>query len=392
MLLKTATSFYLCIIEFFMDLFVTCSQGMEPLLIEELGELGYANTTAGYRGVTVSDVEIEAIYRINYLSRLAGRVFMPLSRFRCRDARALYRAAMEIDWATYVPPGKTIAIDANVSHRLLRNSLFAAQVVKDAICDQLREKTGERPSVDVKRPDVQLNLFIHDDSAVISLDTSGQSLHKRGYREESVEAPMQETMAAALLRLAKYQGTEVLYDPCFGSGTLLIEAALIASKTPPGYLRQHWGFFSLPQFSQTEWMRIKTEADSQRIPLVKGRFFGTDSNKKAVHSTKVNLRAAGIHSFIEIAQYDFRDYTPPVLPDFLIANPPYGKRLDDVDQLRPLYRALGDWMKNKMAKPARGFIFTGSFDLTKEIGLAAKRRYVLDHGGIESRLLEFDLY
>jgi putative N6-adenine-specific DNA methylase len=203
---------------------------------------------------------------------------------------------------------------------------------------------------------------------------------------------MQETMAAALLMLAKYQGNEIFYDPCFGSGTLIIEAALIASRTPPGYLRRQWGFFGLPQYSQEHWLKVKEEADQKKIPLLKGHFFGTDYNKKAVHAAKVNLRAAGIHQFVEIANYDFREYTPPVAPNFVIANPPYGKRLDDVDQLRPLYRALGDWMKQKTAKPARGFIFTGAFDLTKEVGLAASRRYVLDNGGIESRLLEFDLY
>jgi len=375
-----------------MDLFVTCGQGIEPLLIEELTALGYSETIPGYRGVKVHNVEFEAIYRINYLSRLAGRVFMPLASFRCRDAKALYKGAMGINWLEYIPEGSTIAIDANVASEMLRNSLFAAQVVKDAICDQFREKTGERPSVDTRNPDVQLNLFIHDESAVISFDTSGQSLHKRGYREETVEAPMQETMAAALLMLAKYQGTEILYDPCFGSGTLLIEAALIASKTPPGFLRKRWGFLSLPQHSQEQWVRIKNGADGLRIPLVKGRFFGTDSSKKAVHATKVNLRAAGVHQFVEIANCDFRDYTPPVQPNFVIANPPYGKRLDDIDQLRPLYRALGDWMKRNTAKPARGFIFTGTFELSKEVGLSASRRYVLDNGGIESRLLEFDLY
>lgn len=375
-----------------MDLFITCGQGIEPLLIEELASLGYSRTTAGYRGVKLQGVNFDAIYRINYCSRLAGRVFLPLAHFRCRDAKALYKEASTIHWSNYIPEGKTIAIDANVSHRQLRNSLFAAQVVKDAICDQLRAERGERPSVNTKNPDIQLNLFIHEESAVISFDTSGQSLHKRGYREETVEAPMQETMAAALLMLAKYQGTEIFYDPCLGSGTLLIEAALIASKTPPGYLRRRWGFFSLPEYSRQEWLKIKSEADSLKIPLAKGHFFGTDSNKKAIHATKVNLRAAGIHQFVEIAHSDFREYTPPIQPNFVIANPPYGKRLDEVDQLRPLYRALGDWMKQKTAKPARGFIFTGSFDLTKEVGLAASRRYVLDNGGIDSRLLEYDLY
>jgi putative N6-adenine-specific DNA methylase len=375
-----------------MNLFVTCGLGIEPLLIEELNSLGCSEIVSGYRGATVKNADLATIYKINYCSRLAGRVFLPLASFHCRDAKSLYKGAMNIDWLEYIPEGKTIAIDANVSHPMLRNSLFAAQVLKDAICDQFREKTGDRPSVDTRNPDVQLNLFIHNQSAVISFDTSGQSLHKRGYREETVEAPMQETMAAALLKLAKYQGTEILYDPCFGSGTLLIEAALIASATPPGYLRKQWGFRNLPQHSEELWQKIKMDADNKKIPLLKGHFFGSDSNKKAVHAAKVNLRAAGIHQFVEIANYDFREYTPSIEPNFVITNPPYGKRLEEVDQLRPLYRALGDWMKCKTAKPAKGFIFTGSFDLTKEVGLAASRRYVLDNGGIESRLLEFDLY
>ena len=244
-----------------MDLFVTCGQGMEALLIQELETLGYPLTTAGYRGVKVASVEIDAIYRINYCSRLAGRVFLPLTAFQCRDAKDLYKAASKINWTDYISSEKTFAIDANVSHPRLRNSLFAAQVVKDAICDHFRDKTGERPSVDVKNPDVQLNLFIHNESCVISFDTSGHSLHKRGYREETVEAPLQETMGAALLKLANYQGNEIFYDPCCGSGTLLIEAALIASKTPPGFLRRQWGFFHLPDYNESTWLQYKMEAD-----------------------------------------------------------------------------------------------------------------------------------
>ena len=166
----------------------------------------------------------------------------------------------------------------------------------------------------------------------------------------------------------------------------------MASRTPPGYFRKEWGFFHWPQYNEERWLECKRQADELRIPLEKGHFFGTDSNKKAVHATRVNLRGIGFHQYAELVNEDFRTYTPPVSPNFVIANPPYGKRLDAVDQLQPLYRALGDWMKQKTAKPAQGFVFTGNFELTKEVGLAASRRYVLDNGGIESRLLEFDLY
>ena len=374
------------------ELFITCSNGIEPLLVEELAEMGFTETVAGYRGVYVVVHGFEAVYKINYRSRLASRVLLPLVRFKCYDRKTLYKYADSINWLDYIPPGKTFAIDANVSHRMLTNSLFAAQVVKDAICDQFRERTGQRPNVDVKDPDVQLNLFIHDEKAVISFDTSGMPLYKRGYRLETVEAPVQESLAAAMLRLGRYQGTEQLFDPCCGSGTLLIEAALIASKTPPGYLRKEWGFRYLPGFSQAEWLRVKAEADRERVVLTPGLICGIDINKNAARISKGNLRAAGFHQSVEASYGDFRDYTPEPLPNFIIANPPHGVRLEEEDQLRPLYRALGDFMKRKAAKPARGFVFTSSGELAKEVGLAAKRRYVLDSGGLEARLLEYDLY
>lgn len=374
-----------------MNLFVTCSQGLEELLIQELAQLNILDVKEGFRGVYVNDVDFDAIYRINYCSRVAGRVLLPLLRFRCEDRRTLYRAISEIDWEPYLPKGKTFAIDANVTHRLLRNSLFAAQVAKDAICDQMRQK-GYRPDIDVKNPDVQLNLYINNTLAVMSFDTSGRPLHKRGYRQETVEAPLQESLAAALLLLGKYQGDEVVCDPCCGSGTLLIEAALLATHTPPGYLRNDWGFMHLPEFSQTNWLKIKSEADSKRTPLAKNLIFGADINKAAVHSCKVNLRTAGFYHEIEVQNCDFKDYQPSVLPTFLVTNPPHGKRLDSVDSLRGLYRALGDFMKQRCAKPSKGFVFTGSLELAKEVGLAPKRRHVIVNGGVESRFLEFDLY
>lgn len=375
-----------------MDLFVTCAQSLEPLLAQELGEMGYPQAVTGFRGVSVPRVNLEAVYRINYLSRIGGRVLMPIARFRCRNARSLYEDTRKINWKPFFASNKTMAIDANVHHPELRNSLFAAQVVKDAICDQLREASGHRPDVNLKTPDVQLNLFINNDVAILSVDTSGAPLHKRGYRQETVEAPMQESLAAALLSLANYKGTEILCDPCCGSGTILIEAALIASKTPPGFLRTRWGFQCLPEHSQEMWLKVKGEADTLRIPLEKDRFFGADISKGAVHASRVNLRAIGMHQQVQIAHYDIRDYQPPVLPTIVITNPPYGRRLDDVEHLRALYRAIGDFMKQKTAKPAKGFVFTGSLELSKEVGLAPTRRHVLDNGGIEARLLEFDLY
>ena len=375
-----------------MEIFVTCSEGLELLLKDELAQMGYNDLHPGFRGVYVNEVDFEAVYRINYCSRLAVRVLLPLARFRCMDQRALYNAISDLDWLKYLPRGKTFAIDANVSHKNLRNSLYAAQVAKDAICDQYRERTGSRPNVSIKNPDVQLNLFIRNDKATLSFDTSGVPLFKRGYRLEGGEAPIQETLAAALLMMAQYKGDEIFCDPCCGSGTLLIEAALMASHTPPGYIRTHWGFMYLPEFSSLAWLKVKNEADKNRKPLAPGHFFGCDINKDAARICKTNLRASGFHAQIEIQQRDFREYTPSIPPNFIMTNPPHGIRLETTDQLRNLYRALGEFLKNKSAKPARGFIFTGNLELAKEVGLNAKQKHVVSNNGIDSRLMEYELY
>lgn len=373
-------------------LFITCGQGIEPLLTHELAELGFTDVRESYCGVYLYDPSFHAIFRINYCSRLAGRVLLPIAKFRCFDQKALYRGGRNIDWSIYIPSGKTFAIDANVKHRQLRNSLYAIQVLKDAICDQLKEDTGRRPNVDIKNPDVQLNLFIQNDQAFISVDTSGIPLSKRGYRQEAGEAPLQESLAAALLRLAKYQSSDILLDPCCGSGTLLIEAALMASHTAPGYLRQKWGFMLLPQFKAQDWLKVKTEVDSLRQPIPKNHLFGIDINKNVVRICQGNLRASGFLKDVLVKAEDFREYKPEILPNVILTNPPHGKRLENLESLIPLYRSLGDFMKHTVSKPGRGFVFTANTPLVKEIGLSANRRHVLSNSGVDSRLLEFDLY
>lgn len=374
------------------DIFITCSHGLEPLLTDELQELGYHRIKPGFRGVYVEGIHLTDIYKINYMTRIGGRVLLPLARFKCFDQKGLYRGVYGVDWKELLPPGRNFAIDSNVSHRMINNSHFAALVAKDAICDQLRERTGRRPSINVKDPDVQLNLFVHDREGVISLDTSGAPLYKRGYRIQSVEAPIQESLAAALLRISQYNVNEQVIDPCCGSGTLLIEAALIATNTPPGFLKNQWGFMNLPQFSSEEWLKVKNEADSRRTTMPKGKLTGIDINQAAHHAAKVNSRAAGMHAYIDWVQNDFREYIPKTSPNFLITNPPHGKRLESADYLVPLYRSLGDFMKRQLSLPGKGFIFTSNLDLAKEVGLAPKKRHVMSQSGEECRFLEFDIF
>lgn len=372
-------------------LFVTCAPTLEPLLLDELTELGFTSLQSSYCGVFVDDWDWNAIYLINYASRLASRVLLPLEKFRCQDRKSLYQSTMNIDWVPFFEGKKTFAIDANVQHRELRNSLYAAQVMKDAICDQLRQRKGRRPSIELQNPDLQLNLFIQHHMATISFDTSGEPLHKRGYRQESVEAPIQETLAAAILRLANYSSDRVFLDPCCGSGTFLIEAALIASETPPGYLRKDWGFIGHPEYKNIEWLKVRNQVDAKRKPLAKAHIFGIDRSQSAVRASKINLKAAGFSAEIDVQQADFRDYKPSVMPDMILANPPHGRRLDEEDQLRPLYRSLGAFMKNECKKSGHGFIFTSSPELAKEVGLASSKRHILSSGGVESRLLAYEI-
>lgn len=372
--------------------FVTCAPSIEDILLKELENLGFHDTSAGFAGVYVSVHSFSDIYRINYATRVGSRVLFPIAYFSVANRYDLYDNARAIDWGRYSRPRQTFAIDSHVNHREFTNSLFAAQVVKDAICDYWRDKTGDRPNVDTYNPDVQINLFIEGPKAVISIDTSGLPLHKRGYRLDSGEAPVQETLAAAILYMTGFEPGLTLCDPCCGSGTFLIEAALMACKIPPGYLRPKWGFMNMPEFDQVEWLKVKNELDGQRLQLPSGLYFGADINKNAVRIAKGNLRAAGFDKAIDIVQSDVRDYKPDVAPKLLYTNPPWGLRLEETDTLIPLYRGLGDFMKQQMDKPAKGVILTASQVLAKEVGLSTKQRHVIDNGGIPSRALEFEIW
>ncbi len=352
------------------EIFVTCASGIEPLLIEELQQLGIHTLRKGFRGVYVAQ-EMEAVYLINYCSRLATRVLWPLAQFSCPDREALYQAAKKIEWPLYLDLEKTFAIDANVSHPQLRNSLFAALVVKDAICDRLRESLGGRPSIDIKEPDLQLNLFIHRGQATLSLDTSGVPLYKRGWRLHSIEAPLQETLASAILQRAHYSKEEILCDPFCGSGTFLIEAAMLATQTPAGFFRKTWGFVNLPQFSCDAWLKVKQTADQKRSPLPKGKLCGADRDPQAVEICKSHLKTTGFD--IDIACQEIRAYHPPYSPTLIVTNPPYGKRLE---ASAAAYRDLGKFAKCK------SFTLAPDNRLMQASGLRIHRSFPLSNGGL----------
>lgn len=312
-------------------LLVTCAKGLSTLLAKEIQSLGFDPVRVRPHGVYVEE-SLEAIYSINFGSRLATRVLLPLLSFRCSDRDELYRQVNRLDWLAYVKPECSFAVDAHLSKQpfggAFRNTLFIAQVVKDVICDQHRERNnGERPTVKTRDPDVQLHLMIEGDRAQLSFDTSGVPLFQRGYRVEGGIAPIQETLAAAVLILSGYDGTQDLLDPFCGSGTLLSEAALISSCTPPGAFRSVWGFERLPQHEPETWSVIKAQmlakCRSQRARLI-----GCDMSAEAIQRAKVHLARIGAQAHLDVA--DCQRYQPPFVPQMVVTNPPYGERLAEV--------------------------------------------------------------
>ncbi len=371
------------------NLFVTCGPLLEGPLMDELRSLGFSKLKQGCRGVYVDDATITDCYRINYCSRIATRVLWPLIRFRCPNRDALYNNARQVPWEKIVSQRATIAIDSNVSgNTQLRNSHFAGLVIKDAVCDSLRELRGTRPNVDVENPDVQLNLYVAGGAATLSLDTSGKPLHKRGYRQEGGEAPLQENLAAAILMLIGYQGTGVLCDPLCGSGTFLIEAALIATKTMPGYLRQRWGFQSHPHFRQEEWLRTKNTEDQQRQPLPQGLLYGVDSKNTVLEGCRKNLRAAGFLKEVALQHGDFDQLLPTLNTEWVVTNPPYGTRLGKPANVASVYRQLGEAIKRCKSSSLVFGILLPETSASSSLDLPVKKVISLSNGGIPIHLVQ----
>ncbi len=371
--------------------FAQCAHALEDETAAELGELGARNMRPAYRGVYFES-DLPDIYRINYCSRLTNHVLAPLITFQCHSDRYLYKTARDIDWSAFLSPEQSFVIAANASDSNLHHSQYAAQRLKDAIVDQFRENCGARPSVDRRQADVWLNLNIHKNRAIISLDTSGGSLHRRGYRKEAREAPLQETLAAAVVRISGWNGDRPLLDPMCGSGTLLAEALLAAGKVPAGWLKQRNKptFATLPDFSRTDWERIKKETDAATSPLPVDMVRGGDWDSQAIGVARRVLGGLPGSPQVKIAKRDFR-----TAPDFeggmIITNPPYGQRIGERDQVEVLYRELGDWLKQHCTGTT-AWILCGDLGLAKCIGLRTKRRIPLFNGPIECRLVEIDLY
>lgn len=363
--------------------------GLEPLLADELRELGASDVQTGPRLVTCEG-NMRLLYRANLCCRTAIRILRPLAKFPATSERELYVGVQSIDWDRYLDAHGSLAIDPLVRSSFTTHSLFAAQLTKDAIVDQFRSRSGQRPSVDLDDPDLRISLHLSENVATVYLDSSGESLHKRGYRSETGEAPISETLAAGILLLAGWKGESPLVDPMCGSGTFPIEAALLARNRAPGLIRREYAFMWWPDYDARLHEELLAQCRQAERPAAGIPIFAADLEPTLVALAKRNAAAAGVAGDLEFATANFECLDPPAANGTLIMNPPYDERLA-VANAEGFYKRLGDVLKNRWAGYT-AWVFTGFPAAAKTIGLRTSRRVPLRNGPLECRLLRFDLY
>ena len=378
--------------------FATAPKGIEPLLADELRALGAFEVLEARSGVAFSG-PLAIAYRACLWSRLASRVLLPLATFPATSPEELYAGVRAIDWSEHLSAESTLAVDASVSGSKITHSHYAALKIKDAVVDQFRDRTGKRPSVDAERPDLRINLYLLRDTATLSLDLSGDSLHRRGYRDEGVLAPLKENLAAAILIRAGWPEIAAsggaLVDPMCGSGTLLLEGAYIAGDIAPGLLRPHYGFLRWRGHDAALWQGLMAEAQERRaaglarIPTI----VGYDADHKAIRAAWANIDQAGLREHIHVERREVAALAAPSgesAAGLLVVNPPYGERLGEVEALKEVYGTLGDRLKEQFVG-WKAAIFTGNVDLGKKLGLRARKMHTLYNGALECKLLHIEV-
>ncbi len=369
------------------ELIAKTFQGLEEVLATELTELGADNIQIGHRMVSFTG-DLEMMYRANFCLRTAIRILKPIKHFEAEDADGVYAAVKEIDWSEYLGLDTTFAVDTVVFSTEFRHSKFVAYKVKDAIVDYFRETTGQRPSIRVTNPDIKLNMHIADKQCTLSLDASGESLHLRGYREASVEAPINEVLAAGLLKLAGWDGSTDLIDPMCGSGTILIEAALMARNIYPGVFRKGYAFENWKDFDAALFDRIYNDDSAERE--FNHTIYGYDINRAAIEATLANAKAAGVHNIIKAEVRPLQQFVQPEKTALMVTNPPYGERITSPDLLG-LYRTLGEKLK-RCFSGNEAWVIAYRQECFSQIGLRPSLALPLFNGALDCEFRKYQLF
>ncbi|BFM39479.1 THUMP domain-containing protein [Synechocystis sp. LKSZ1] len=370
--------------------FATVARGLEPLAVQELTELGAVDVSPAFTGVHFQG-DRALLYRVNLWSRLIFRVLVPIAEVKAFNADVLYKSVKKLDWSAYLQPEQTLAVRCTGSNPQLNHSHFTALQIKNAIVDQQRERYGQRSSIELEQPQIVVNAHIDHNRCHLSLDSSGVSLHRRGYRPALGLAPLKETLAAAILRLMAWQPQQPLYDPLCGSGTLLLEAGLQSLRRAPGGFQPQFCFQHWPDFDATLWQALCQEAQAGELEHLPAPIWGSDQDSAVIEQAQANAERCGLGPHLKLWQQDFRQVEAPAGQGILFCNPPYGKRIGNTEALGDFYQLLGDTLKQRF-KGWTAFILSGNAALTKRIGLRTARRFPLLNGAIPCTLLKYELY
>ena len=362
--------------------------GLEDLLFEEVIGFGGQQPERLIRAVKCTG-DMSLVYKLNYLSRLALKVLVPVLNFDARNENQLYNGIKNFDWTKVFGVDNTFAIDGFINQGFTNHSQFVALKAKDAIVDRFRVSYNRRPNVDPVAPDIQLNVHIFKDQCTVSLDSSGDSLHKRGYRIKTGIAPINEVLAAGLIQLAGWDKVSPFYDPMCGSGTLLIEAAMLAMNRPSGFYRHHFCFENWADHDPALWRQLKTDAMRNEIQP-QAQITGSDIDTHAISISRQNILNAGLGSKIRLAVKDISDFVPQFAPGTVIMNPPYGERITTEDIIA-LYKKIGDAFKNNFTGFTTWALSSDLYAL-KFIGLHPSKKLTVFNGPLECRFVRFDVY
>lgn len=370
--------------------FATVARSLEETAARELERLGATQVQPEFTGVRFAG-DKELLYRVNLWARTIFRVLVPIYDFPCRDRKSLYRGLREIDWGQYLHPTNTFAVRATGKNKQLNHTHFTALEVKNAIVDAQRDRTGKRSTIDLEHPDLLINVHIQKNRCIVSLDSSGESLHRRGYRPAVGWAPLKETLAAALLDLAEWHPHLPFLDPMCGSGTLPIEAAMQSCQMAPGLFRKEFPFTNWPDFDASLWKKVRQQARDYQRKSPPAPILGSDIDEEVLQQARTNASLCHLSSSITFSQTDIAELHPPANRGIIICNPPYGQRLGNAQDLGALYKQLGDIFKQRFTGWT-AFIITGNKELAKCVGLKASRRFQVYNGSEPCTFLKYELY
>ncbi|MBW4516137.1 MAG: RNA methyltransferase [Timaviella obliquedivisa GSE-PSE-MK23-08B] len=370
--------------------FATVARGLEMLAAQELEQLGANAVEPGFCGVAFAG-DRTLLYHVNLWARLPFRILMKLHEFPCQNSEDLYRGIQTIDWLQYLTPDLTLAVNATGKSEQLNHTHFTALQVKRAIVDQQQERLGDRSSVELQSPDVQISVHLERNVCTVSLDSSGQSLHRRGYRPAVGAAPLKESLAAALIQLSGWQPEQMFYDPLCGSGTLPLEASLKALNIAPGLFREQFGFETWLDADRPLLEKLIQSAEANQHETIPAPIWGSDRDENVIEQAIANATNCGVLNHVYFAAIDLEDVAAPADSGVVFCNPPYGERLERESDLGTFYKQLGDVLKQRF-KGWTAFVLSGNKELSQSIGLKSSQRIAVYNGTLPCQLMKYELY